>query len=105
VRAARDVFAQKAGNNTAQPLSSADARNTIGNSRNNRFPGASGDFYFEEQQPPSDLWPIEKPVPIIRFGAIASAPSWAQSSSYTTECQALANPETPGDFHTRSCTN
>lgn len=108
VRAARDIFAQKASNNAAgtSPLpSSADVRNAIGSSRNNRFPGASGDFYFEEQQPPNDLWPIEKPVPIIRFGAIVSTPSWKQPSSYKTECQVLAHPETPGNFQTRSCTS
>jgi hypothetical protein len=109
VRAARDVFAQKSPNNTAgisQLPNSADVRNTIGSSRNNKFSGASGDFYFEEQQPPNDLWSIDKPVPIIRFGAIVLTPSWKRlDEPYKTKSQVLANPETPGDFQTKLCTN
>ena len=64
-----------------------DVRNRLASFRNAPIQGAAGDFYWTEQQPPNDLWPINRPVPVITFPNPAP-----QSAVYRTTCQKLDNP-------------
>ncbi|MFI7597203.1 ABC transporter substrate-binding protein [Actinoplanes sp. NPDC049681] len=58
-----------------------DVRNALFGSSTDRIPAASGALYFQEQ-PGNDLWPVGKPVPVIRLGKAAA--DWPGGSSWTT---------------------
>jgi hypothetical protein len=91
---------------TADLPSATEVRNELGESRDRPFQGASGQFYFEEQVPANDLWPINKPVPVLRFGPVVTASTWRVATGpYLTACQALVDPGRPlnDDYLTKSC--
>ncbi|MEV8508661.1 ABC transporter substrate-binding protein [Actinoplanes sp. NPDC051475] len=58
-----------------------DVRNALFGSSSDRIPAASGPMYFQEQ-PNNDLWPVGKPVPVIRLGKAAA--DWPTGYSWTT---------------------
>lgn len=65
----------------AGPPSAVDVRNALFSSSSMKIPGASGAMYFRED-PPNDLWPIAKPVPIVRLGAAVR--DWPADAVWTT---------------------
>ncbi|GGQ40993.1 ABC transporter substrate-binding protein [Couchioplanes azureus] len=89
VWAARRDAAAKAQRNAARGSAPAvpetptpeDVRNALFGSSTDRIPAASGALYFQEQ-PGNDLWPVGKPVPVIRIGPAAQ--EWPAGSSWTT---------------------
>jgi hypothetical protein len=48
----------------------------------NPIPGAAGAVYFKEL-PANDLWPLGKPVPIIRIGTHVEG--WTTDKVYVTK--------------------
>ncbi|MFI5496512.1 ABC transporter substrate-binding protein [Actinoplanes sp. NPDC051859] len=89
VWAARRDAAAKAQRNAAAGAAPAvsetptaeDVRNALFGAESDRIPAASGALYFQEQ-PGNDLWPVGKPVPVIRIGAAAQ--DWPPGPSWTT---------------------
>jgi ABC-type branched-subunit amino acid transport system substrate-binding protein len=75
--------------NAAQPSASPipetptaeDVRNALFGGDGDAIPAASGTMYFQEQ-PDNALWPVHKPVPIIRIGAVAQ--TWPADSPWST---------------------
>jgi len=84
---------------TAIPTSS-DVRYALFGMENSSIPGSSGTFHFDEL-PTNDLWPIGKPVPVIRIGSLVAG--WSAAQPYLTQCQVLKNSSQPGDFETTPC--
>ncbi|GIE86224.1 ABC transporter substrate-binding protein [Actinoplanes regularis] len=75
----RDIAAKTAANGgradadrLTETTNGADVRNALFSSANDTVPAASGRFYFREK-PGNDLWPLGRPVPVIRFGKAATA--------------------------------
>jgi len=71
---------------TSSPISelptARDVHNFLFSNMGDPIPGASGAVYFKEQ-PPNDLWPSGKPVPIIRIGALVA--NWPSPDTYITQ--------------------
>jgi hypothetical protein len=59
-----------------------DVRAALFSLEKNPIPGASGAIYFKEL-PVNDLWPLGKPVPIIRVGAHVEG--WTSDKVYITK--------------------
>jgi ABC-type branched-subunit amino acid transport system substrate-binding protein len=85
VWAARLAAAAKSDSNNGRDVSmptAEDVRDSLFTSPQTRIPGASGSMYFKEE-PKNDLWPIDKPVPVIRVGAVTRSwptlPAWKTS--------------------------
>jgi hypothetical protein len=82
--AARRATAAKSDANNGKGVSmptAEDVRDSLFTSPQTLIPGASGSMYFKED-PKNDLWPIGKPVPIIRVGAVTR--SWPAVPPWTT---------------------
>jgi hypothetical protein len=58
-----------------------DVRDTLFSSAAKTIPAASGSIYFREE-PKNDLWPIGKPVPVTRVGAVTQ--KWPVKPAWTT---------------------
>ncbi|BCJ54075.1 hypothetical protein Asp14428_55500 [Actinoplanes sp. NBRC 14428] len=65
----------------AETPTAEDVRNALFGSSTDRIPAASGALYFQEQ-PGNDLWPVGKPVPVIRIGAATKG--WPAGTPWTT---------------------
>ncbi|MEU7791338.1 hypothetical protein [Amycolatopsis sp. NPDC049159] len=76
----------------------ADVRDKLTSYRDTPIRGATGTFYWTEQQPPNDLWPIGHPVPVLRFPA-----SGSRGTVYTTECQRLDDPLNRAAYKVKPC--
>lgn len=93
VTAIRSMYAQK----QALPVP-ADIRDQLTGYRDKPIRGAAGEFYWSEQQPPNDLWPIGRPVPILAFpGGVP------QGAVYATRCQRLGNPGSRENYQVLDC--
>jgi len=113
IRAARWYFSAQvaaAGGQAGSPRPSVSPVPTATNVRNRLYsisadplPGASGSFYFREK-PQNDLWPIGKPVPVIRVGTAATSLP-AIISTYRTRCQIRSHPDQPTNYQTQDCHN
>lgn len=112
VRAARWYFSARvaagdragSGQPGVSPLPTAtDVRNSLYSISADPMPGASGSFYFREK-PQNDLWPIGKPVPVIRVGSAATSLPTA-TTTYRTRCQIRSHPDQPTNYHTQDCQN
>ncbi len=71
-----------------------------------QFDGAGGQFSFEDQNPPNDLWPISRPTPVLLFGLAVNTPQWqwAVTKVQPTACEKLADPANPvPDYLTTTC--
>ncbi|MEC3975910.1 hypothetical protein [Amycolatopsis sp. H20-H5] len=80
--------------------SSVDVRNRLASFRDAPIQGAAGEFYWTEQQPPNDLWPVGRPVPVLTFPTPAP-----QAVVYSTTCQKLGNPLSLEDYKIVPCTS
>lgn len=111
IRAARWDFSAKVdaigaptpGRPTISPSpipTAADVRNALYSISSDPLPGASGSFYFREK-PTNDLWPIGKPVPIIRLGSEAT--TLPPVPTFRTRCQIRKYPDKPGNYETEDC--
>ncbi|MFD2420700.1 ABC transporter substrate-binding protein [Amycolatopsis pigmentata] len=60
----------------------ADVRNALFSLKDNPVPGVSGELYFREQ-PPNDLWPYGRPVPVVPLGRLAG--TWSIPGTYRTQ--------------------
>jgi hypothetical protein len=58
-----------------------DVRNALFSLKDNPVPGVSGGMYFREQ-PPNDLWPYGRPVPVLPLGQLAG--TWTMPGTYRT---------------------
>jgi hypothetical protein len=78
-----DASAKDSGDASAAPvqLGPADTRNAMFGNVTASIPGASGDIFFREL-PANNLWPANKPVPIIRMGAVVAG--WPAAVPYKT---------------------
>jgi hypothetical protein len=87
--AARRDAAAKADHNadrgSAPPISelptAEDVRNALFSNEGDPIPAASGNIFFREQ-PVNDLWPVRKPVPVIRIGAQVAG--WPAPDAWAT---------------------
>ncbi len=93
VTAIHSVYSQK----QALP-GPADIRDQLTGYRDTPIRGAAGDFYWTEQQPANDLWPVGRPVPVLTFPAAAH-----QSEPYKTQCQRLGDPQDLDHYHLVGC--
>lgn len=59
-----------------------DVRNALFSLKDNPVPGISGQMYFREQ-PPNDLWPYGRPVPVLPLGKFAG--TWRLPGTYHTQ--------------------
>ncbi|WP_410586294.1 hypothetical protein [Amycolatopsis sp. lyj-23] len=93
VTAIHSVYSQK----QALP-GPADIRDQLTAYRDTPIRGAAGDFYWTEQQPANDLWPIGRPVPVLTFPAASH-----QSAPYKTQCQTLGDPQQLDHYRLDHC--
>jgi hypothetical protein len=103
IRAARWHFSARvaASQPTVSPIPMAgDVRNSLYSISADPLPGASGSFFFREK-PQNDLWPIGKPVPVIRLGSEAT--KLPPTSTFPTKCQIRKHPDQPTNYETEDC--
>jgi hypothetical protein len=84
-------------------VQASDVRNSLYSISADPLPGASGRLYFREK-PQNDLWPIGKPVPVIRVGTVATSLP-AITNAYRTRCQIRSHPDKPTNYQTQDCHN
>jgi hypothetical protein len=77
-----------------------DVRNNLFSIASHSIPGVSGKFHFDEQ-PLNGLWPINKPVPVIRIGA--EVRDWPTLEPFMTARQTLNKTAKPVSSVSGSC--